>query len=207
MWCCRSGDLPAVAEATGAVALQFAGVDRDSAIVRLTTAERGREGSAAKSIRRTNVHLAALCRETGAPPPLSANAQWQWRAHHGKHRHWTVSCRREPSSLPEPRQLRAKFCSTALQLTVFPLVWNETGTRVSACYSLPARRQHNDLKSPTTRKSQSERLLHAGRISYFPQSRMQRDCSNVFFRFANRCSAGRCDFRWRQWHVLRHGRF
>jgi len=128
---------------------------RLSGLVRLAAAEREREGSAAKSIQRTNVHLAAPCRETGALA-LSANAQWQGRAHHGKHRHRTISSRREPSSLPEPKQRRARFCSTALQLTAFPVsqVWNETGTGLTPCRSLPARRKHNDLKSQTMSRSQ-----------------------------------------------------
>src|SRR5439155_20118075 len=45
-----------------------------SGLVRLERAEREREGSAAKSIQRTNAHWAAPCRETEAPA-LFANTQ------------------------------------------------------------------------------------------------------------------------------------
>src|SRR4029077_13646585 len=154
-----------------------------SGLVTQEPAERERESSAAKSAQRMSARLAALCRETGAPAP-SASTQWQARAHHRNHRSRTSSCRREPSPLLEPKQPRAKFCSTALQSRAFPVsrVWNETGTGVRPCRSLPARRKHNDLKSQTTSRSQPRRLHHARRISYLPQSRMRRDCSRLFFR-------------------------
>ena len=114
-----------------------------------------------------NARLAALCRGTGAPTEL-ANTQWQVRAHLRNHRSRKSSCRRESSPLLEPNQPRAKFCSIALQSRAFLVsqVWNETGTGVTPCRLLPARRKHNDLKSQTTSRSQPRRLRHAGWISY-----------------------------------------
>src|SRR5206468_8482295 len=123
--------------------------------------------SAAKSAQRMSARLAALCPETEAPAP-SANTQWQARAHHRNHRRRTSLCRREPRPLREQKQLRAKFCSTALQSTAFLVsqVWNETGTGVTQCRLSPARRKHNDSKLQTTSRSQPRRLRHAGWISY-----------------------------------------
>jgi len=112
-----------------------------SGLVTREPAEREREGSAAKSAQRMSARLAALCREIGASAP-SANTQWQARAHHRNHRSPTSSCRREPKPLLEPKQPRAKFCSTALQSRAFLVsqAWNETGTRLTPRpFSSPAR--------------------------------------------------------------------
>src|SRR5206468_5972405 len=199
--------LPAGRTATGAVALQ---TERRWSRSRREPAEREREDSAAKSAQRMSARLAALCPETEAPAP-SANTQWQARAHHRNHRRRTSSCRREPRPLREQKQLRAKFCSTALQPTAFLLAWNETDSRVMPRrFSLPAQRTHNDLKSQTMSRSQPPRLRHARWISYLPQSRMRRDCSRIFFwRIDNRRDRGGTNFvgryglDWLDWFLAR----
>src|SRR4029453_17457588 len=212
MWCFRGGVSPAVAEATGAVALQFAGVDRESAIVRLATAEREQGGSAAKSIQRMSARLAAQCREK-PEKAWSVNKQTRAGAHYFNHQHRIISYRREPSPSPEPEQLHAKFCNTALQSTAFPVsqAWNETDSRATPRrFSLPAQRRHNDLKSQTMNKSQPRRLRHARRISCLFQSRIQRDGSRIFFRgIDDRRNGGRTNFigrygfDWFDWFLAR----
>ncbi len=125
---------------------------------------------------------AARCRVTAAQQ-LATNTQ-RTRPPERENSHRRISCHCVPNLLFSQKQPRAKFCSTALQSTAFLVsqVWNETGTGVTPCRSLPARRKHNDLKSQTTSRSQPRRLHHARWISYLPQSGMQGDCSRLFFR-------------------------
>jgi hypothetical protein len=167
MWCCRAGASPAVVEATGAVALQFAGVDREFAIARLETAGRERGGSAAKSVQRTNVHRVGPYRETMVAGQF-ANPRCQ-RSPPGEDRHGKNSRRHEPSSWRQPEQLRAKFCSTALQSIAFLLASNETGSHVTQrLFSSPVRRGHNDLKLQAMSRSQPRGLRNACRLSCSP---------------------------------------
>ena len=62
------------ADGTPAATAEGSQPRRLSGLVRQESVEREREGSAAKSIQRTNAHRAAPCRETEAPA-LFANTQ------------------------------------------------------------------------------------------------------------------------------------
>jgi hypothetical protein len=162
----------------------------DRGLVSPTKAERVREGSAAKSIRRTKMRRAAPCRETMMPARWAKTQPARTLQREDRHRKtWR---HRAPSFSLQRERLRAGFCSTALaRLAVFALpAWNETGRRLAPNrFSSPQQRTRNDSRSRTRNRSPPRRLRTACSHSSRTSIAHARRISNVFLR-RNRVADG-----------------
>lgn len=154
--------------ATGAVALQSARRLRYST---RRKAERGREGSAAKSIQRTKMRRVDRCRVIAARR-LATNTQRTRRSEGENSRH-RISHHHVPSLLFSKRRRRAKLCSTAPGRIVLFVsqAWNETGTRFAPCgFRMRPPRTRNDSRLQSMSRSQSQQLRSVWSRSHPPNS-------------------------------------
>jgi len=129
--------------------------DRGSRLVRQKTAEREREGSAAKSTQRMSACRVAPCRGTTAP--AYGTKMRRPRSSQCTERCQKISRRRAPKLSIVQKQCRARFCSTAPARIVALPVWNETGT-LTASNRLLSRspRKRNDSRSQSRNRSRSQ---------------------------------------------------
>jgi hypothetical protein len=164
--------------ATGAVALQ---TERRCSRSTRETAEREREGSAARSAQQMSARRAAPCRETTMPARW-AKAQ-RARTLQRKDRRRKTWRHRAPNFSFGREQLRVEFCSiVTARAPAFALpVWNGTGTRFAPNRSSsPPRRMRNDSRSRTRNRSPPRRLRTACSHSSRTSIAHARRISNVF---------------------------
>jgi hypothetical protein len=127
-------------------------------ILRREPAEREREDSAAKSIRRTKMRRAVRCRVTAAQQ-FATNTQ-RTRPPERENSQRRISRHCVPNLLFSQKRQRAGFCSTEPARTVLFVsqAWNGTGTRFAPCrFSLRPPRTHNDSRPRSMSRSQSRR--------------------------------------------------
>jgi hypothetical protein len=154
--------------ATGAVALQTA---RDCDCSTRGKAEREREGSAARSIRRTKMRPADRCRVTAARR-LATNTQRTRRSQRENSRH-RISRHHVPNLLFSQKRQRAGFCSTApARIVLFvSQAWNETGSRFAPCgFPMRPPRTRNGSRPQSMSRSQSQQLRSVWSRSHPPNS-------------------------------------
>ena len=125
-------------------------------------AEREREDSAAKSIRRTKMRRAVRCRVTAAQQ-LATNTQ-RTRPPERENSRRRISRHCVPNLLFSQKRQRAGFCSTA-PARIVPFVsqaWNEMGTRFAPCrFPLRPLRTRNDSRPRSMSRSQSQHPRNA----------------------------------------------
>ena len=131
-------------------------------ILRREPAERVREDSAAKSIRRTKMRRVVRCRVTAAQQ-LATNTQ-RTRPPERENSHHRISRHCVPNLLFSQKRQRAGLCSTA-PVAIVPFVsqaWNGMGTRFAPCASpLRPPRTRNDSRPRSMSRSQSQHPRNA----------------------------------------------
>ena len=131
-------------------------------ILRREPAERVREDSAAKSIRRMKMRRVVRCRVT-AVQQLATNTQ-RTRPPERENSHRRISRHCVPNLLFSQKRQRAGFCSTApARIVLFvSQAWNETGTRFAPCrFPLRPRRTRNDSRPRSRNRSKSQHPRNA----------------------------------------------
>ena len=153
---CRAGAWPASGETRQPQRLPYK-QHAIATVVKRGSAERVREDSAAKSIRRTKMRRAGRCRITAAQR-LPTNTQ-RTRPPERENSHHRISRHCVPNLLFSQKRQRAGLCSTA-RARIVPLAsqaWSETGTRFAPCASpRPLPRTRNDSRPRSMSRSQSQ---------------------------------------------------
>jgi hypothetical protein len=167
---CRAGASPAGGETRQPQRLPY----KQHAICDCSTpqkAERVREDSAAKSIRRTKMRRAVRCRVTAAQQ-FATNTQ-RTRPPERENSQRRISRHCVPNLLFSQKRRRAGFCSTAPAriVSLVSQAWSETGTRFATClFPLRPPRTRNDSRPRSKNKSQSQRQRSVWSRSHSPNS-------------------------------------
>jgi hypothetical protein len=162
MVCANAGGTPAATGKTRDCGLRF---------FRREPAEREREGSAARSIRRTKMRRVVRCRVTAAQHFATNTQRTGPLERENSQRRISRHC--VPNLLFSQERQRAGFCSTAPARTVLFVskAWNGTGTPLAPC-RFPSRppRTRNDSRPRSMSRSQSRRQRSVWSRSHPPNS-------------------------------------